>query len=182
MILTGHEIERCVARGDIVLDPFDPAQINPNSYDLRLGPTLLTYRDEVLDPRRENATDQHDIPPQGTVLRAGGFYLGASVERIGSRRMAPIIHAKSGIARLGLFVHVTADLVDIGSIGNVTFQLHPTIDVTVYPGMLLGQVSFWAAKGEVRLYEGKYQGSVGPQASKSHLPAARSTSGRCHER
>ena len=44
MKLTGPEIQRRVSRGeDIVIEPFDPNQVNPNSYDLRLSSRLLVY-------------------------------------------------------------------------------------------------------------------------------------------
>lgn len=35
----------------------------------------------------------------------------------------PIIRGKSSIARMALFVHVTADLIDIGLVNQWTFQL-----------------------------------------------------------
>jgi dCTP deaminase len=43
-MLTGPEIKRQVELGNIRIDPFDPRHVNPNSYDLRLSPTLLVYR------------------------------------------------------------------------------------------------------------------------------------------
>ena len=42
-MLTGDEIERQIKKGNIVIDPFDPDRINPNSYNLRLHPQLLIY-------------------------------------------------------------------------------------------------------------------------------------------
>lgn len=103
------------------------------------------------------------------VLPKISFRLGSSCERIGSNSYVPIVHARSGIARLGLFVHVTADLIDIGSIGVITFQFYATLPVKVYPGMKIAQVSFWQPKGEIVLYTGKYQNSTGPRASLSYL-------------
>ena len=35
MILSGHEIENQLGK-NIVIDPFDPARLNPNSYNLSL--------------------------------------------------------------------------------------------------------------------------------------------------
>jgi dCTP deaminase len=104
--------------------------------------------------------------PEGFVVNKGDFCLAASVEVVGSYNYVPIIHAKSGIARLGLFIHCSTGLFDIGSIGNVTFQLYSTLPVRIYPGMLIGQVTFWKPKGSIDLYKGKYQGSLGPQPSK----------------
>jgi hypothetical protein len=40
--------------------------------------------------------------------------------------LCPTNSGKSGTARMGLFVHVTADLIDIGSHGVTTFQLYAT--------------------------------------------------------
>jgi dCTP deaminase len=167
MILTGSQIASAVAAGDITLEPYLSDQVTTNSYDLRLGDELLRYTDEILDPFRPPTVERITIPAEGLVLPAGSFHLGSSVEVVGSDRFVPLIHAKSGVARLGLFVHCTADLIDIGSRGNVTFQLHATLPVRVYPRMLVGQVTFWVPKGEIVLYSGKYQGSRGPQPSRS---------------
>lgn len=88
---------------------------------------------------------------------------------MGSDTFVPIIRARSSIARLGLFIHVTADLIDIGSINQWTLQLHAVQPIRIYAGMLIGQVTFWCVKGDIILYHGKYQGSRGPQESKSFL-------------
>ena len=37
MPLTGSEIKKQVAQGRIIIDPYDEAQVNPNSYNVRLG-------------------------------------------------------------------------------------------------------------------------------------------------
>lgn len=42
-MLTGDEIEEQIKSGNIVIDPYDPKRINPNSYNLRLHPQLLIY-------------------------------------------------------------------------------------------------------------------------------------------
>lgn len=166
MILTGREISKNVEDSRIRIEPFDHARITTNSYDLTLAEEYIEYTSEILDPRKAPEYKKCTIPVEGLRLKKGDFILASSKERVGSDHFVPIIHAKSGIARMGLFVHVTADLIDIGSFGNVTFQLYATLPVKVYPGMLLGQVTFWTPKGEIKLYEGKYQNSEGPQASK----------------
>ena len=169
MILTGKEILRQTRSGRVIIDPFNTDCLNPNSYDVALGLELLRYTSPVLDPRVANPVERLVIPPEGLLLRGGSFYLGGTVERIGSDNYVPMLHAKSGIARLGMFVHVTADLIDIGSVGNLTLQLHPVLDLKVYAGMRVAQVSFWVPNGPIDLYEGKYQGSAGPQRSQSYM-------------
>lgn len=168
MILTGTEIASQVAARDIRIDPFDPGRCTTNSYDLALGRRLIIYRDEVLDPRRKAAYDEVTMDDSGFELGAGDFVLGETREQFGSDHFVPKIHAKSGIARLGLFVHVTADLIDIGSFGTSTLQLYATMPVRIVPGMLIAQATFWVPLGPVTLYQGKYQHSDGPQISRSY--------------
>lgn len=168
MILTGNEITKQHSMLRIDIQPFDINHVTTNSYDLTLGDSLVYYTDSILDPKKENNYSIIKIPEEGYLLERGSFYLGSSQEIIGSDFYVPIIHAKSGIARLGLFVHVTADLIDIGSHGNITFQLHATLPVRIYKGMKIGQVTFWKPEGEIELYSGKYQNSIGPQTSKSY--------------
>ena len=168
MILTGAEISKQVQEGHITVSPFDDTRCTTNSYDLALGHRLVVYREEVLDPRREPDHELREIPEAGYLLAPGDFVLAETVERIGSEHYVPMIHAKSGTARLGLFVHVTADLIDLGFVGQSTLQLYATLPVRIRPGMLIAQVTFWMPYGEIRLYDGKYQHADGPQISRSY--------------
>lgn len=165
MILTGNKIYEEVIDKKIIIEPFSNERITTNSYDLSLGKTLIRYKADVIDPRVPTPFEEIDIPENGLMLKKGDFVLGHSVEKIGSNHYVPIIHGKSGTARMGLFVHVTADLIDIGSLGVTTFQLYATLPVRIYAGMLIAQVSFWKPSGDIKLYDGKYQGSVGPRPS-----------------
>ena len=158
MILTGQEISNQVKKGMIKISPFNEAQITTNSYDLRLGNQILRYKSDVLDPKVKQDYEMFSIPAEGLILPQGSFHLGTTFEKVGSDHFVPILHAKSGTARQGLFVHVTADLIDIGSYGNLTLQLYATLPVKIYPGMSIAQVTFWQPLGEIKLYSGKYQG------------------------
>ena len=53
MVLSGHEIQRQLGK-NIVIDPFDEARLNPNSYNLTLHDELMVYEEVVLDMRRAN--------------------------------------------------------------------------------------------------------------------------------
>lgn len=169
MILTGQRIKEELEQGKIIISPFQEENITTNSYDVSLGNELLAYTSDVLDPLQKPEVRRILIPKNGYLLPKGSFHLGATEQIIGSTEYVPILHARSGTARCGLFVHITADLVDIGFIGNLTLQLYATLPIRVYPGQKIGQVSFWRTCGEIRLYEGKYQNSRGPQASKTYL-------------
>lgn len=165
MILTGANIKQEVEKGKIHIQPFDESQLNPNSYNFRLGDTITVYTEKILDPKKQNKTKTLSIPKSGIILQPDTLYLGHTLEVMGSEHYVPIIRGRSSIGRLGIFVNITADLIDIGSINQWTLQMHVVQPVRVYPGMLIGQVTFWHVKGDVTLYNGKYQGSRGPVAS-----------------
>jgi deoxycytidine triphosphate deaminase len=167
LILTGAKITAAARSGHIVIRPFNRNQVNPNSYNFRLDRTLLTYRtDQVLDPRRMPVTEQLEIPDDGLELAARRLYLGSTVEVLGSEYYAPTYATRSSVARLGLFISLSASLGDIGFIGQWTLQLFPTVNLTVYPGMEIGQMMWWKPHGPIELYHGKYQNSSGPTASR----------------
>lgn len=176
MILTGSEIKKERANGRIWIDPFSEENIQPNSYDFTLGPQLLRYTDAVLDTARENPHELLSIGSEGYLLDPSHIYLGHTIEVMGSSTFVPVIRGRSSFARLGLFVHVTADLIDIGSRNQWTLQLHCVQPLRIYAGARVGQVTFWCVQGEIALYHGKYQGSRGPWPSLSYKEAKNLTS------
>lgn len=169
MILTGPEIERQVAAERIVIDPYKPQNVGPNSVDLRLYSELRIYRDSVLDMDQDNPTNPLTIPEEGFVMLPGRLYLGRTVERIHSDHYVPMVTGRSSVGRLGLHVHVTAGLCDTGFNGTITLELMATQPIRVYSGRRICQVTFSAVVGDLRLYEGRYQGQEDVTASRMHL-------------
>lgn len=167
MILTGPEIVAAQRDGRLLIDPFDLAAVNPNSYNLRLGPTLLQYDVPVLDAARPNPTREMAVGEAGVVLLPGRLYLGHTIETAGSDVFVPLLFGRSSVGRLGLFVEITAPIGDIGFHGQWTLMLHPTVPVRVYAGMRISQVMFFLSKGAIDAYVGKYQNAAGPQPSAS---------------
>jgi len=165
MILTGSQITKEVDNGRIVIDPFDPTCVNPNSYNFKLSPVLRVYDDEVIDIRRPMQVSTIEIPPDGYTLERNQLYLGASIERMGSVHYAPTYAARSSVARLGMFINLSAPLGDIGFVGCWTIQLFPINNIRVYYGMRIGQIMFWKPKGKIIPYDGKYQNATGPRTS-----------------
>ena len=168
MILTGPEIARQRALGRIVIEPFQIENVNPNSYNFTLGSTLRCYRDHPLDPRWHQACQDIEVGDEGYVLQPGRLYLGHTVERLGSDYFAPTFAARSSVARLGLFINLSASLGDIGFCGQWTLQLFTVHPLRVYSGMRIGQMMWWTPQGEIQLYEGKYQDSQGPASTLIH--------------
>jgi dCTP deaminase len=169
MILTGPQIESAVKQSDIVIRPFRKRQLAPNSYDFRLGNRCCVYTAKTLDAAKENKTKTFTIPKNGMMLQPDRVYLINTEETMGSNRYVPIIRGRSSVGRLGIFIDITADLIDLGSINQWTLQIHVVHTVRVYPGMLIGQVTFWRTFGRRVQYDGKYGRYQSPVPSLSHL-------------
>jgi dCTP deaminase len=166
LILTGPEITEAAKDGRVRISPFCLDQVNPNSYNVRLGDTLLTYVDDVIDAHEANPTRSTALGAEGYVLEPGQLYLGHTVEEVGSDRYVPLLFGRSSVGRLGLFVEITAPIGDIGFHGQWTLMLSSVRPLRVYPGMKIGQIMFFVSYGEIELYQGKYQAAAGPQESR----------------
>lgn len=158
MILTKSEILAQIQQGNIEISPFSEDLLNPNSYNLRLSNELLVYNEDVLDMREKNTTRSIIIPEEGYVLQPNELYLAKTVENTYSRNFVPIIEGRSSVARLGLFVHITAGFGDTGFRGCWTLELKATKSIRVYPNIPICQIAFHTVMGEVYGYSGKYGG------------------------
>lgn len=169
MILTGVEIAKQISDGEIIFDPFDVSSLNPNSCNYHLGSELRTPRSSsnVLDPYKTGDFDwiTRSIPPEGLVLEPGHLYLATTRERIGSESFIPSLIGRSSIGRLGLYLQVSADLGNLGSIHRWTLELVAVQPVRIYANMKIGQVSFWKPEGEVMMYGGYFGRFSFPQVT-----------------
>jgi dCTP deaminase len=156
MILTDSQILEEMKRGSIVVEPFDPASLGSNSYDVHLGKTLAVYRDEVLDARAHNKVDYLEIPEDGLTLLPHRFYLGVTQEYTETHRHVPFLEGKSSIGRLGIDIHATAGKGDIGFCNTWTLEISVKLPVRVYAGMPIGQLIYFEVAGDVAtLYRAK---------------------------
>lgn len=165
MILTGSEIAREVMNERITITPFNNAYVNPNSYNFRLDHTLTVYTEDVLDPKKVGNYETIEIPPEGYVLHSNKMYLANTLEILGSNFYVPTYNARSSVARLGMFINLSATLLDIGFKGQITMQLYAINPVRIYYKMEIGQIMFWKPYGKIKLYNGKYQNSKGTQTT-----------------
>ncbi len=96
MILSGLEICSKIGKG-IIIDPFDPTKINPNSYNLSLHHELITYTDFPLDMKRENPFTMLTIPGEGLVLEPSRLYLGRTMEYTETHGYVPMLEGRSSV-------------------------------------------------------------------------------------
>jgi len=173
--LTSPEIFRRWKSGEIIIDPFNVTRLNPNSYDVTLSDVIGVYE---FKPKQSNYIDTKDLSnlklqkfnmEGGYVLQPGTLYIASTVEKIGAHKLVPILNGKSSLGRLGLSVHVTAGFCDVGFFGNVTLEISVIYPTIVYAGMRIAQISFQEVVGEIKPYEGRYQGQSGPTESRYKL-------------
>ena len=163
MILTGPEILLAREQGTLIIEPFTDEQLNPNSYNFRLGPMLLQNPG---DQSCEGSCAEILLPASGYLLSPGRLYLGASYEMIGSGRFAMLLVGRSSLGRLGLFLNITADLGHAGSVSRWTLELTVVQPLRIYPYMRIGQISFWAQRGHMSQYGGRYHNDSAPAPNK----------------
>jgi dCTP deaminase len=164
--------------GKGVIKPFNNDQVQPSSYDVRLGNEFRFYDPHALgeiNPLLDQSSATRMLRlGEGEVfkLHPGKFVLGSTVEwfEIPDWLVARL-DGKSSLGRVGLVVHSTAGFVDPGFRGNLTLELAniSELPIVLTPGMLIGQVSFMKmTAAAVKPYDGKYQDQHGPEASRYH--------------
>jgi dCTP deaminase len=173
-----------VDAGRIVIDPFDPALVQPSSIDVRVDRRFRVFnnaRYPFIDVRQpmEGLTELVEMEGEEPfILHPGEFVLGQTLERVTlPEDLVARLEGKSSLGRLGLLIHSTAGFVDSGFSGNLTLELSnvANLPITIYHAMPIGQISFMRMDEPVeRPYgsaegTGKYQGQAEPTASRYHL-------------
>ena len=165
MILSGKEIKNKLGK-EIIIEPYNEKQLNPNSYNLRLHNELLVYEDSILDMKKENKAKTIIIPPEGLLLETGKLYLGRTIEYTKTDNYVPMLEGRSSVGRLGLFIHVTAGFGDVGFSGYWTLEIFCVQPIRIYPEVEICQIYYHSIEGEYDKYvSGKYQNNVGIQPS-----------------
>ncbi|MBS9768201.1 MAG: dCTP deaminase [Flavobacteriaceae bacterium] len=165
MILSGKEIEKRLGT-DIIIEPYAPTQINPNSYNLKLANELLVYNEPVLDMKQKHTATKLTIPEEGLILEPNRLYLGRTVEYTETHNLVPMLEGRSSIGRLGLFIHVTAGFGDVGFKGYWTLEIFCIHPIRIYPNVEICQIYYHNVLGEAQEYKsGKYQNNKNIQLS-----------------
>jgi dCTP deaminase len=180
MILSDRDIRSELASGRVVIDPYDPACVQPSSVDLHVDNQFRVFansRYPYIDVRQEmpDLTELVETKPdEPFILHPGEFVLGSTLERVAlPDDLVARLEGKSSLGRLGLLIHSTAGYVDPGWDGYLTLELSnvANLPITLYPGMKIGQISFFmltsAAETPYGAAGNKYQGQRGPTPSRS---------------
>lgn len=163
MILSGKEIVEQIGIGNIIIDPFAPHLVNPNSINYRLGDVYTIVPNNLGGNISPCEQANRKIPNEGLLLNPGTIYLATTFENIGSNKFVPLLIGRSSVGRLGLFVQISADMGNLGPSHKWTLELTCVQPVIIYPRMKIGQVSFWVPCGAVAEYTGPYTNYNSPQ-------------------
>jgi dCTP deaminase len=152
-VLSDGTIRRLVEAGRIVIEPWEPALVQPASVDLRLGDSFRVFHNH-----RVTAIDLRDPPTNLTeevvvaegdpfAIHPGEFALGRTLETVAiPDDVVARIEGKSSLGRLGLIVHATAGFVDPGFTGSLTLEITnlTRVPIKLYAGLPIAQLSFMA--------------------------------------
>ncbi|HEX2090396.1 MAG TPA: dCTP deaminase [Actinomycetota bacterium] len=181
MILSDRSIREEISKGRIEIDPFDDACVQPSSVDLHVDRRFRTFhnaRYPYIDVKAEmpDLTELVEVEEKVPfILHPGEFVLGSTLERVRlPDDLVARLEGKSSLGRLGLLIHSTAGYVDPGWDGYLTLELSnvANLPITIYPGMKIGQISFFRLTTAAEVPYGssvrgsKYQGQRGPTASR----------------
>jgi dCTP deaminase len=150
MILSDKTLKR---RGRYLVDPFDYATVQPASIDLHLDHIFLVpeeFESKVpidvtnLDMKYDTV-DAFVFDSNSLIVHPHQFVLGSTFEKIiVPNDLVGSIEGKSSLARLGLFVHITAGFCDPGFQGKVTLEILNVNNrpIRLNPGMKICQIAF----------------------------------------
>lgn len=151
MILTDKEILKEIENDNILIEPYRAECLGSNSYDVHLGRYLAVYKNHTLDARTHNEILEIMIPDEGFVIQPGTLYLGVTEEYTETHKHVPFLEGKSSIGRLGINIHATAGKGDIGFCNTWTLEISCIQPVRIYAGMPVGQLIYFAVKGDVEM-------------------------------
>jgi dCTP deaminase len=193
MVLSDRTIRAEIEAGRVVIEPYDPDLIQPSSIDVRVDRRFRVFnnaRYPYIDVRQpmEGLTELVEVNDEDPfILHPGEFVLGQTLERVTlPDDLVARLEGKSSLGRLGLLIHSTAGFVDSGFSGNLTLELSnvANLPITIYRGMLIGQISFMRMDGPVERPYGsgdtgsKYQGQGEPTPSRFYLNFEKSRSSK----
>lgn len=174
MILTDREIQIFIANGQIVIDPTpSPDAYSSTTLDLTLDepgdiwkdlpgqpiqPNVKGYNFRQLEARKDRVSLKGFHFKSKTLLLA---WTRESVTLPYTSRIAARVEGKSGLARLGMMVHMTAPTIQAGFKGQIQLEMcnMGPYDIILDAGMTICQLIFEITYGTpMKGYAGQFSG------------------------
>lgn len=149
MILVDREIEAAIAAREIVIDPYDRANLDVNAYTLHLGESALKLRpgDDIIDlsqPPNPDDFEEIDVG-QGYILQPKSVVNWLTQESIKlPKHITGEIDGRSTMARYGVMPVVGSRRVKPGSEGQQTLEICNLGErpVKLIPGLAIAKLLF----------------------------------------
>jgi dCTP deaminase len=186
--LSDCDILREISNGKIIIEPFDRKKLQPNGYDLSIGPVFYTFNSNIdgffpfIKESVDQAYERHEAKEEvlrfsnktirGRFIRLPphGFVIASTFERVGTKEdIVASIRCRSSLARTGIDIVRGAGWGDIGFDGVWTIEITNHLPVPYYlpVGLRIGQMVFFRTESPAeRPYCGKYSGSKEPALPK----------------
>jgi len=142
MNLVDWEVLEEIKKGNIIINPFIKKNLGPNTYDVTLGPIMLTTIRSFIDPKK--FTPKYIEKNLPCTLHPKEFILGVTRETIGTlNNISGYIIGRSTFGRLGLKVE-SAPFVDTGFCGHLTLEIynHSDNSILLTEGLRFAQIQF----------------------------------------
>ena len=162
-VLTREEILKEIESGRIKVEPFSKKDVGPASIDFHLDRTFRVFRQvkEIFHVRDQidhsKVTKVIEIDDH-LMLLPGQSVHGITIERL----MLPSdicgwIQGRSGLARVGLMVHITANFIHPGTVGKQVLEMTNAgpMPLAIHPGIAICQIILEETKGKAK-YRGSY--------------------------
>jgi dCTP deaminase len=170
MILTAEKISAEVKAGNIAISPFSADNLNPSSYSYHMGDEILEQSVDY-DGNETSAGEPIPIAESGVLVQPKRLYLTNTHQHIGSRKYVILLSGCRSVAQLGLFVQLSANLGNLGDAHRWTLELTCVQPVRIYPGMLIGLLTFWDPQGAITYYSGQYTAHSRPVGNLQGSPS-----------
>ncbi len=173
MILSDKTIKDLLERGELVIDPLDPEQVQCSSVDLRLGSEIGRYEEgHTIDVKRGAGKIRVYRVEGSFEIKPKEFLLATTREYIKlPPNVTAFVEGRSSLGRLGLFIE-NAGWVDAGFEGQITLELYNanSVPIRLYTGMRICQLVFARLDAmPERVYSGKYQRQRGVTPSRIEM-------------
>ncbi len=173
MILSDTSIKEMMNSGELSIAPYNETQLEPASYDIRLGNTFSIIEDSPTGMISiDSEVKYHTIESDTYVLLPGQFVLATTMEYVSlSESLTAFVEGRSSLGRMGLFVQ-NAGWVDPGFEGEITLELFNANRhaIELKAGRRVGQLVFSKTlTPATNPYKGKYNGQKGATGSRIHL-------------
>ena len=164
-MLSNKSILEVMEAGNIIISPFDRRQLQPNSYDCRLGSWYFqgdanVQSMDIDEPEEIRAYWGHPLKAKEKIpVRPGTTILAHTKEIIGGQNgYVAKMHTRSTVARSGLSVCRCAGVGDVGYINYWTMEIsnHTQAVIWVPVGYRICQMTFDYAGATLEQYSGNY--------------------------